>query len=217
MITILFQNKDFIAVDKPAGISVHNAEGDENLLLVLEKQLHLEKLYPVHRLDKETSGVQLLALNQDSAKRLSDEFQGKTIQKHYVAILRGQLQEDSGAWQSPLTNKAEGRKNPAGLTKERVPCETQFHVLRRSKYFSFCEFRLITGRRHQIRKHSALAKHEIVGDSIYGTPKYLKKMASLYPSQRLYLHCLKIEVLGQKIESPIPSSFDLLFQGQDKE
>lgn len=217
MITILFQNDDFIAVDKPAGLSVHNAEDPENLLLLLEKQLQLEKLYPVHRLDKETSGVQLLALSQSSAKKLSDEFQGKTIQKNYVAILRGKLEEESGTWLAPLSNKAEGRKNPAGLSKERIPCETRFQVLRRSQYFTFCAFHLITGRRHQIRKHAALAQHEIVGDAIYGTPKYLSKISSLYQNNRLYLHCEKIEVLGQKIESPIPSSFDLLFQVQDKE
>lgn len=214
MLDILFQDKDFIAINKPAGLSVHNAEDENNVLSLLEKQLQIEKLYPVHRLDKETSGTLILAFSSPAAKTLSDEFQNKTVQKNYIAVLRGQLTTNNGIWCKPLTNKAEGRSNPAGKSKDRIPCETRFHVIKSTPYFTLCEFQLITGRRHQIRKHAALAKHEIVGDSIYGIPKYNKKIASTFEIERMCLHCSMLVILGQKIESPIPQCFEFFFNNK---
>lgn len=209
-IEILFRDKDFLAVEKPAGVSVHNNEDSQNLLQLLEGQLKLSKLFPVHRLDKETSGIQLLALNSDSARALAEEFQGRSVKKTYVGVLRGQLRTKEGLWAHPLTDKAEGRKNPEGLSGARVPCETKFRVLRESQYFTFCEFDLMTGRQHQIRKHAALANHPLVGDERYGDPKYNKKIADLYGLVRMCLHCSLIEIHGQTIESPVPLSFEKL-------
>ncbi|MBF0312678.1 MAG: RNA pseudouridine synthase [Oligoflexia bacterium] len=216
MIDILFQNDDFIAVDKPYGISVHNNEDPENLLLVVEKQLKIAKLYPVHRLDKETSGVQVFALNEVAARKLSDEFQKKTVLKIYRGILKGQLKQKSGAWVKSLSDKAEGRKNPAGLLKNRVLCKTLFRVLKSSNYFTSCEFSLITGRQHQIRKHAALANHVLVGDARYGDLRYNQKIASIFKIERMLLHCLQLEILGQRIESPLPSCFLDIFNSQAK-
>jgi len=99
-VSIIFKNQELVAVVKPHGMSVHNNEDPQNLLSVLESQLNADKLYPVHRLDKETSGVQLLALNQAWAKKCSDEFQHKLVKKSYVGILRGQLKESKGCWTS---------------------------------------------------------------------------------------------------------------------
>ena len=77
-------------------MSVHNTEDSQNLLDILEKQMKVAKLYPVHRLDKETSGLQLLAFNEVSAKKLSNEFQTKKVVKTYVGILRGKLKKSEG-------------------------------------------------------------------------------------------------------------------------
>ena len=199
-------------VDKPSGLSIHNTDSPQNLLSLLEKQVKGAKLYPVHRLDKETSGIQLLALNQDSAKKLSDEFQERRVKKSYVGILKGQLKKTEGVWNLKLTDKAEGRKNPQGLSAARVLCETKYEVLQASKYFSYCQFDLITGRQHQIRKHASLAKHSLVGDQRYGDKSYNKKIFSLYKTQRLFLHSQKIEVLGWVFESPIPGEFENLLK-----
>jgi len=188
-------------------LSVHNKEDSQNLLDVLESQLNVDKLYPVHRLDKESSGVQLLALTQDSAKKYSNEFQNKSVKKSYVGILRGQLKESEGCWAFKLSDKSEGRKNPAGLSAARVACETQFHVLQKSKFFSYCDFNLITGRQHQIRKHAALSNHSLVGDPRYNDKKYNKKIYSLYKTNRMFLHCKKIEILGLVFESEVPAEF----------
>ncbi len=210
-IPILYQDSDLLAVDKPAGISVHNNEDPQNLLKLLQKQVPASKLYPVHRLDKETSGVQLLALNESAAKNLASEFEKRAVDKIYSGVLRGELKQNSGLWNQALTDKAEGRKNPAGASRERISCETQFTVLNANKFFSMCQFELITGRQHQIRKHSALINHSLVGDARYGDPRYNKKMADLYKTDRMFLHCHRIQILGQNLESIVPEIFKKLF------
>jgi RluA family pseudouridine synthase len=210
---ILFQNHDFLAVEKPAGISVHNNEDPQNLILLLQRQLALKELFPVHRLDKETSGVQLLALNSAGARRWADEFQTKNVQKIYSGVLRGEIKQKQGVWNQSLSDKSEGRKNPAGLAKDRIPCETRFTLKEGNKYFSFCEFQLITGRQHQIRKHAALFNHALVGDPRYGDQNYNKKMAGIYKTDRMFLHCQRITIDGHVFESPVTAEFFVLFKG----
>jgi tRNA pseudouridine65 synthase len=210
-VSILFQNADFLAVDKPVGISVHNNEDPQNLLLLLKNQLQLTQLYPVHRLDKETSGVQVLALNEDAARMLAEEFHKRTIQKLYLGVLRGGWKQDEGIWNQALTDKAEGRQNPAGMAKFRVRCETRYKTLKTSEFFTLCEFDLITGRQHQIRKHAAIAHHSLVGDSRYGDTKYNKKIANFYQTQRMFLHCSTLEIAGQRLKSPTPEEFEAVF------
>ncbi len=206
-IPILFEGSDLVVVDKPSRLSVHNNEDPENLLTVLEKQLGLKKIFPVHRLDKETSGVQILALNEASAKRLADEFQKRSVEKIYSGILRGEFKIAKGLWAEPLSDKAEGRRSPAGLPKDRIPCETGFHVVQSSRYFTLCEFQLLTGRQHQIRKHCTLAGHALVGDPRYGEPKYNKMIAERYHNPRMFLHCASVGLLGKKFASPLPKEF----------
>ena len=206
-IPVITEEKEWIAVNKPAGISVHNNEDRDNLLSTLEKQLNHKSLFPVHRLDKETSGVQILALTEKAARDLATEFQNKNTDKFYTGVLRGQLKLESGLWQQALTDKAEGRKNPAGLGHQRIPCATEFKVLRKNKYFSYCEFKILTGRQHQIRKHSALSNHAIVGDSRYGDTKYNQKISNLYKNERMFLHSQKIRILNIEISCADEFSF----------
>lgn len=209
-LTVLFQNSEIIVVDKPEGISVHNVEDPSNLLLLLEKQIPGANYFPVHRLDKETSGVQIFALNTSAAQKYAMEFQTRAVTKKYVGITRGIIKQSDGIWKQPLTDKAEGRKTPQGTSSGRLPCETRFRVLKQSKYFSLCEFDLITGRQHQIRKHTALANHALLGDFRYGEAKYNEKMAQIYGSDRMFLHCAFVEIQGQKINSPVPEIFHQL-------
>ncbi len=210
---IIFENSDFLAIDKPTGISVHNSEDPENLLGLLKKER--KNLFPVHRLDKETSGIQILALHEKAARRLAEEFQNRMVKKIYVGVMRGVSKVREGIWNLPLTDKAEGRKNPQGLSKDRIPSETRFRVTKTSKFFTLAEFDLMTGRQHQIRKHCALAKHALVGDDRYGDPTYNKKMAQIYKFDRLFLHCHKLEISGQNLDSQIPEEFEWLFRGTD--
>jgi tRNA pseudouridine65 synthase len=210
-VKVIFKNEDLVVVEKPGGLSVHNNEDPQNLLSVLEKQLGVPKLFPVHRLDKETSGVQILALNSKAANELSEEFQNRNTIKKYFGITRGQLKQTQGVWNKPLTDKAEGRKNPEGASKDRVACETRFKVVKANKYFALVEFDLITGRQHQIRKHTAVVNHPLVGDPRYGEPSYNKKMAAFYKTERMFLHCSQIKILKFDFCSDLPLDFESLF------
>lgn len=210
-IPILLQNDEILVVNKPEGFSVHNNEDKQNLLTLLEKEFPALKLYPIHRLDKETSGIQILALNSEAAQKYSSEFQNRNVKKIYHGILRGVLKDSSGSWTRSLTDKAEGHKNPQGQSKDRVPCETQFSILKKSKYFTLCEFNLITGRQHQIRKHTALVNHALVGDPRYGEKSYNDKIVKIYSTNRLFLHCSHIKILNVSIDCSPPENFYSLF------
>lgn len=218
-ILVIQQSSKWVVVNKPVGISVHNEAND--LRAVLKKQLRpgsYDDIFPVHRLDKETSGVLMVALEAETASELAEKFQGHKTEKSYYAILRGSL-EPSEKWQEwnfPISDKAEGRKNPQGLLKDRVAAKTQYRVLQSNKYFSLVEVNLLTGRQHQIRKHAALAEHPIVGDPRYNDGKYNEKMAEIYGDERMYLHAYKlsIQVGGrvQTFETPLPPAFKALMK-----
>lgn len=203
--SVLFEDADLLAVDKPAGISVHNNEDPSNLLKQLQSKYG--SLFPVHRLDKETSGIQLLAKNEKAASVYAQEFQSKSVKKFYVGIIKGQLDEPRGTWRADLTDKAEGRNNPAGSRRDQIPCETRYEVLEANQYFSLVRFHLITGRQHQIRKHCALVNRPLIGDGRYGNPKYNEKMASIYKTDRMFLHCEDLEIKKHRIVSPMPLEF----------
>lgn len=208
-IPILIQNENWLAVDKPTGLSVHNAEESTNLLQELEA--NFGKLFPVHRLDRETSGVQLLARNSASAQKLAEQFQTHSLKKFYQGIVAGEL-ADSGIWNLALSDKAEGRNNPAGLSADRKNCETRFRVERKSNYFSCLEFEILTGRQHQIRKHCLLSGHALIGDPRYGNPKYNQKISELYGFKRMALHCSRLVLAdGTEISCKFPEEFNRLF------
>ena len=209
-IDIIFENSDFFAIEKPYGISVHNTEQAENLITLLTKQINIQPL-PIHRLDKETSGIQLFAKSEIAARTLSKQFEEKSVEKFYQAVLRGSLNNLKGVWRQSLSDKAEGRKNPQGLSKDRVECITEFEVLEKNQHLTFCQFKLITGRQHQIRKHAAINKHPIVGDPRYNDPKYNQKMFQIYKTDRMFLHCNQITIAGIIIKSD--SHFEKLFRG----
>lgn len=209
---ILLKTDDFVAIDKPPGLSIHNLEDPQNVLTVLEKQLGVSTLFPVHRLDKETSGIQIVALNTSASQKISQAFQDRAVEKIYHGILRGVLSQTQGVWRQPLTDKAEGRKSPAGAPGARVPCETHYRVLKSNKYFTQCEFDLKTGRQHQIRKHSALDQHALVGDGRYGDNKYNRRIAEIYHTPRMFLHCSQLQFLEFKIQSPLPDDFSRLME-----
>ncbi len=215
-VPIAFENESLVVVDKPVGISIHNTEDPINLIEILERQFASSgkssaKFYPVHRLDKETSGLQIFARDEASARHFAESFQTRSVQKIYRAVMRGTLKQDEGVWNFPISDKSEGRTNPAGVTQDRVAAETHFRVTRRSKYLTECTLDLKTGRQHQIRKHAALAGHSLVGDPRYSDKKHNMRMAEIYGETRMFLHCERLELEGFKFEAPVPESFSRLF------
>lgn len=209
---VLHQTADWIAIEKPPGISVHNEEKSHgNLMQQLQTQLQVPTLHLVHRLDKETSGVQLLAFHPEAAARMAQQFENRTVQKFYEGIVAGQI-KDSGVWKQPLSDKAEGRSTPQGKAQDRKPCETRFETMRMTEYLTWLRFQILTGRQHQIRKHCVLNRHALIGDPRYGNPAYNTKITQIYGFNRMALHCAELILEnGLKILSPAPEEFWRLF------
>lgn len=203
-IPILARGKDWLVVDKPAGISVHNMPGQDVCSLVsafveedgsFSGQGDGEKdsgVSPVHRLDKETSGILLLATTAEAFRFFSRQFESHQVQKRYIAILHGRLAapqgDDSwGTWDRALTKSAGGRRHPEGTGRRRT-AETLYRIMDYSTHYTMVEIELHTGRKHQIRRHAKMAGHAVVGDTRYGSKRaadYLKKNLDF---SRLALH-----------------------------
>lgn len=225
---VLNAGQGWIAIDKPPGMSVHNDPDGDALSATLEilkadssLQLKcgwkLQSFTPaaVHRLDRETSGVLLLATNQKTASELGQAMEAREARKIYRAVLRGRLALESGTWETPLTDRAEGRKNPAGSGSDRKTCTTRFLRTRVGEHLTEVEVELLTGRQHQIRRHAAIHKHAVVGDKRYGDLKFNERIKRLFDVDRLLLHAclLELHIGGRpvRIESELPKEFGRVF------
>ncbi|OUR96729.1 hypothetical protein A9Q84_10330 [Halobacteriovorax marinus] len=192
-------------INKPPGVSVHNEEGS-----VID---HFKKsgidISAAHRIDKETSGLLLLSKKNSFTSTLQTALQD--AQKTYTAVCRAQMNEEQGQWRNSLSEKAQGRKNPAGIKSLLKKAITHWSCLKKNNYFSLLELRIETGRTHQIRRHAVLNKHAVIGDSRYGEKKYNDKIASSYDFKRMALHAsnLKISIEGEdfNFDCAIPATF----------
>lgn len=180
MIQIVSENAFFIVLFKPHGVSVHN----QSPSLLEYVKTHQKPEHFVNRLDSETSGLVVIAQNQSLHEPLQQSLHQGT--KKYRALLCGVLQNDV-TWNWPISDKAEGHKNPQGLKADQKEALTEVKIARTNKFFTEAEIILKTGRQHQIRKHSLLAKHPILGDNRYGNEKYNAKMATMYKDSRMFL------------------------------
>ncbi len=211
-IEIIEETKGWIAVNKPSGLSVHNAEDQTNLLLILEEHLGCT-LHAAHRLDSPTSGVLLLGKAPQSTHLLQQALQSAT--KEYTAVLRGQITPAEGTWNWSLTNKSEGFRNPRGRASERVKARTRYQTIQFNQYLTMVKVHLDTGRQHQIRKHALLAKHPVVGDTRYGDKRYNRSIQRRYGIDQLCLCANRLDVVleGQpySFEAPLPPSWSKFF------
>lgn len=183
-----------------------------DLASILQNEYKLKDFHFVNRLDQETSGLMVIGLNTTTVPKLQEALtQGH---KKYLAILRGTKLSGEGQWTWPITDKAEGRANPQGLSRERKEAISRWKVLGQNQYFTEIEVEIETGRQHQIRKHAALAKHPIVGDSRYNEPKYNTRIRELYNFPRMALHAWKLSFAyeGQELSFELerPSEFTTL-------
>ena len=229
---ILHQGRGWVAIAKPPGMSVHNDPNHAvDAVSLVREWLINQKLAnpqtvisPVHRLDRETSGVLILAWERTVASRLQVTFEERKIRKVYRTVVRGvfkNIKSDgsgSGLWNRPLTDRAEGRKNPAGRADERVSCETKYKVLRANDFVTELEIDLGSGRQHQIRKHASLDHHAVVGDTRYGDPKHAERIRKIFGINRLLLHALSLELADPEtghtlnLSAKLPAEFEIIFE-----
>ena len=213
-IKILFEDKDVLAIEKPSGVLVHpNERSKEKTVFDLFVKKY-PKLQIVHRLDKETSGVMLLAKNEKAHEFLKKQFQNRTIKKVYRAIVSGHMKNDHGLVNKPIgRSPSDFRRRLAGrgARGELREAITEYKVLKRfgtsSKKFSYLEIKPKTGRTHQIRVHMKFLNHPVACDSLYNPegpcPQGLKRLA---------LHAKSIEFKNTngktvKVESLLPKDF----------
>jgi tRNA pseudouridine32 synthase/23S rRNA pseudouridine746 synthase len=210
MIPVLFENEDFLAVNKTEGLaSIPERSKEKNSLLALLSPGYSTKLYVVHRLDKEASGVMLFAKNASSHKFMSERFSSREIRKTYLILVHGFIPAAEGTIEKPLRQFGSGRMGVDAMRGKKST--TEFSVLERFGSHTLAEVHPVTGRRHQIRVHFYSIGHPVVGDLRYGD----KALQELYP--RLMLHAQRIECRlpsghDLNIEAPIPESFELVLK-----
>jgi len=208
VISVLFENDDVVVLDKPEGLAtIPTRNGQGGSLLEALSAERGEKLYIVHRIDKETSGVIVFARNAEAHRWLNRQFETRSVEKAYLALTHGVVAPDKGTIDAPLRQFGSGR---VAVDSERGKGSvTEFQVVERFRSYTLVEAYPRTGRRHQIRVHLYHLGHPIVGDPLYGE----KTTQENFP--RLMLHAFRLTLQapsGQDItvEAPIPESFQTL-------
>ncbi len=178
-LTILYQDDDLAVVVKPCGMVVHPAAGNEDGTLVNALLHHLDslggiggELRPgiVHRLDKDTSGLLLVAKNDAAQLALSRQLQDRLMEKHYRALVDGVMREDQGRVDAPIGRSRKDRKKMA-VEPDGREAVTDWQVLARGRGVTLLDVHILTGRTHQIRVHMKHIGHPVCGDPIYGSPR----------------------------------------------
>jgi len=208
---------------------VHPAPGHHSGTLVNALLYHCPKLNGiggalrpgiVHRLDKDTSGVLVVAKNDSTHIHLSKQFRSRQVKKKYLALVYGKLESDSGSVSFPIGRHPVDRKKMSTNSRKSREAETTWQIRERFEAASLIEVNLKTGRTHQIRVHCAAIRHPVVGDKVYGPRKrgkniiYDKNLIESIPRQML--HAWRIELTHPKteemvsFEAPIPSDMQTL-------
>jgi 23S rRNA pseudouridine1911/1915/1917 synthase len=209
---ILYEDQDVIAINKPAGMLVHAGAGRHTGTLV-NAVLHRfgsvsgigGPLRPgiVHRLDRYTSGVLLVARSDAAHRNLASQFSKREVEKVYLALVHGKVKTDTGRITSPIARDPMRRTRMTAKLARGRSALTEYRVLRRFERFTFLEVKIGTGRTHQIRVHLSSLHHAVVGDKLYGAPA-----SSL---GRYFLHAHRISFTsptsGQRITvtAPLPA------------
>ncbi len=215
-IHIIYQDNDVAIINKPQGMTVHAGNGTKNDTLVNALLYHLDNLSGingiirpgiVHRIDKNTSGLLVVAKNDESHLALAKQLEDKTCKRIYLALLEGVVKEDKGRISTFIGRSVKDRTKMA-VTDFGREAVTDFEVIKRYQNYTLCKFSLKTGRTHQIRVHSKHIGHPVVGDKEYGFKNQKFKLDGQL------LHAYKLEFIhptsGKKVqfECPLPEYFE---------
>lgn len=223
-LAIVFEDDDVVVIDKPPGLVVHPAAGHPDRTLVNALLFHVKdlsgiggELRPgiVHRLDKDTSGVMLIAKHDEAHRKLTANWNTDAVRKEYLAVVYGTPSSDRGSIDAPIGRDPRHRKRMAVVTDGRRAI-TDYEVASRLRFASVIRCRLRTGRTHQIRVHMKHLGHPIIGDPAYSGPQWrgipekkVQRVIAAFPRQAL--HAAKLTFAHPSsgasvvVEAPLPA------------
>ena len=226
----IFENDDFIAINKDPGmLTIPDRHDDTQLSLYKILNQKYVKIFIVHRLDRDTSGLILFAKNETTHKYLSQLFEQRNIEKKYLGIVRGSMPEKKGSINEPI-GEHPSKKGVMTITRKGKPSLTNYVVLEDYGIYSLVQFEIQSGRTHQIRLHTKSLGHPIICDEVYGDGKLIllssfkkKYKLSLHDLEErpiisrlaLHSHSLHFKDIHQKefsIEAPLPKDMKALLQ-----
>jgi len=212
---VLFEDDDLIVINKPPGLVVHPGAGHAEHTLVnalLHHSAHLsgiggkERPGIVHRLDKETSGGLVVAKNDEAHRSLSTQFESRTVDKVYLALVAGKLRKTAGTIEEKIGRHPKYRQRMSVQSSRGRAAKTEYRVVSSSNEMSLVECKLHSGRTHQIRVHLHHLGHPVLGDKVYGA-----RFAKNFPRQMLHAWKLGFEHprSGERknFEAPLPQDF----------
>ena len=197
---IIFEDNNLLIINKPRGLLLQQ-DGDnthESLDQMVSDYLKVTAM-PVHRLDKDTSGICVFAKNRKTADEMSKIFNDHSqIEKHYITLVNGIIEED-GVVDAPLRKSFERKKMiVAPLKSGAKSAVTKYHILEKYKDYTLLDIRLLTGRTHQIRVHMSYIRHHVVGDIKYGDYKVNNIFKHEFGFENQFLHAYKLKFLDLK-------------------
>jgi 23S rRNA pseudouridine1911/1915/1917 synthase len=213
-LNIVYEDEDLAVIDKPSGMVVHPAPGnyEHTLVNALKNVLKsLSDINPdrpgiVHRLDKETSGLLVIAKNNASHLDLARQFAEHSVKKEYLAIVKGKVEFDENVIEASIARHATKRKSMAvNFSDQAKEAKTYYRTLKRTKDFSLLELRPYTGRTHQLRVHLDFIGHPILGDDKYGKDNKFSRLA-LHAKRLGFMHPRTGKFM--EFNSPTPKEFN---------
>ena len=222
-LAILHEDDDLIVLNKPPGMVVHPGAGWSTGTLVHALLAHCGRLTGiggverpgiVHRLDRDTSGVLVVAKTESAHQSLSRQFKGRVVEKQYAALVHGEVRQESGRIEAAIGRREHDRKRMGVRDRGGREARTVYHVLRRLPGMTVLTLDLETGRTHQIRVHLAHIGHPVIGDRVYGGRREQRRAASDEPrADRQMLHAWRLAfhhpTTGAWVEfsAPLPEDF----------
>lgn len=219
---IVYEDDDVIVINKPQGMVVHPAPGHDehtlvNALLYYCPLSTINGTFRpgiVHRIDKDTSGLLMVAKNDKAHRSLAKQLKDKTNIREYVALVHGRIAEDEGTINAPIGRSLKDRKKQA-VVKDGRNAVTHFEVLKRYRDYTLVKCILETGRTHQIRVHMKYIGHPLVGDPLYGPKKTIKGNGQFLHAGKLgFVHPTTGKLLI--FEAPLPKIFQECLEKLDK-